>query len=216
MRLLLALLTLLASLQFTRGAVGVHDIGNIRPEGIHVLSAEAAETMGLGEGTFALISEFYYGGIKAVNLETGNVTQIVNSTSFGERGTIGLWYEDGMILAASGGAFVGENATAGLLVFDAVNGELLAECLPEVEGKFINDVTVINGLAYATDSFQNSIMVLELESAAKGECIVSAIETPAEIFLSDDIWSANGKWTHPSYICARIRAWLIAFGSSVC
>jgi hypothetical protein len=161
-----------------------------------VLPEGAADTIGLeGEGTFALVSEFYYGGIKAVNLDTGDVTQIVNSTAFGERGTIGLWYDDGLILACSGGDFVGPNNTAALNVFDAVSGELLAECVPEVEGKFMNDVTVINGLAYATDSFQNSIMVLELESVKAGTCVVDSIETPEEIFLSEgeDVWSANGK-----------------------
>lgn len=90
---------------------------------------------------------------------------------------------------------MGPNNTAALNVFDAVSGDLIVECLPEDEGGFLNDVTVINGLAYATDSFKNSIMVLELDSAKEGECSVSAIETPEEIFLSEDqdVWSANGE-----------------------
>lgn len=192
---LLSLAIVAAVLCPSDGAVGVYDIGNVRPEGIFVLPDGAVDTMGLeGEGIFALVSEFYYGGIKAVNLDTGDVTQIVNSTAFGERGTIGLWYDDGLILACAGGEFVGPNNTAALNVFDAVTGELLAECAPEVEGKFMNDVTVINGLAYATDSFQNHIMVLELESVkTSGSCVVDSIETPEEIFLSEDVWSANGK-----------------------
>jgi len=193
MKRLLALLSVTVSLHLADGAVGVYDIGNIRPEGIYVLPEGAAGTMGLGDGTWALVSEFYYGGVKAVDLETGNITQIVSSAGFGERATIGLWYDDGIILACSGGEFVGPNITAAVNVFDAVSGELLAECVPEGGGIFMNDVTVINGLAYATDSFQNSVMVMELESAKAGECIVSAIETPEEIFLSNETWSTNGE-----------------------
>ena len=195
MYLLLALFFIIASsLQLIDGAPVVYDIGNIRPEGIHVLPDGAAETMGLASnGTFALVSEFYYGGIKALDLDTGNITQIVNSTSYGERGTIGLWFDSGVILACSGGAFVGPNNTAAINVFDAVSGELIVECLPEGNGTFLNDVTVINGTAYATDSFQNSIMVMDVEKAKAGECDVSAIETPADIFLSETQWSANGE-----------------------
>lgn len=125
------------------------------------------------------------------------MTQIVNSaTSFGERGTIGLWYYDGVILAASGGEFVGENNEPALFVFDAATGQQLAKCLPQDGAGFLNDVTVINGIAYVTDSLRNSIMTLDVEAAKSGECISDFIETPADIFLSDDIeiiWSANGE-----------------------
>lgn len=66
---LLSLAIIVALLHPSDGAVGVYDIGNNRPEGIHVLPDGAADAMGLeGEGAFALVSEFYYGGIKAVNL----------------------------------------------------------------------------------------------------------------------------------------------------
>lgn len=196
----LVLFIVLSCIHLTEGAVGVYDVGNKRPEGIHILPEGAAEIFGLENGTFALVSEFYYGGIKAVNLETGDMTQIVNSTGFGERGTIGLWYDSDneVILAASGGAEVGENNTAAVNVFDASTGELIVECTPEGgDGGFINAVTVIDGLAYATDSFQNSIMVLDVEKAKAQECDVSGIETPAEIFLNDTAWGANGEYLLP-------------------
>jgi len=194
MRLFVTVLALAACLTLTDAAVGIYDIGNIRPEGIHVLPDGAAELMGLGEGDFAIVSELFYGGIKAVNLNTGEVTQIVDSVGFRERSTVGLWYDDGVILAAGGGPnTLSEESAAVVHVFDAVTGEILINCVPDGGGVFFNDVTVIDGTAYATDSFQNRIMTLDVESAKNGVCVLSSIETPAEVFLSDDEFSANGE-----------------------
>jgi hypothetical protein len=78
--------------------VGVFDIGNIRPEGIHILPEGVPETLGLGsEGTFALVSQMLYGGVIAVNVDTGETTSVVENLGFFERAAVGLWYANGYV-----------------------------------------------------------------------------------------------------------------------
>ena len=190
MRLVAAALTVVAC-RHVSAQDTVFDIGNIRPEGIHVVDDGA--DVGLEAGVaHALVSEFYYGGIKAVNLESGNVTQIVDSQSFGQAGTVGLWYDSGVILAAGGGAFVGESVEAALHVFDAITGEEIVTCVPQDGGTFMNDVTVLDGTAYVTDSFSNRIMTVDMELVKNGVCDVSFVETDASVFMIPEVLAANG------------------------
>ena len=70
-------------------AEGVWDLGNVRPEGIHILPEGALD---LGEGTFALVTELLYGGVVAVNVDTGEITRVVNQTSFLTRAAVGIWF----------------------------------------------------------------------------------------------------------------------------
>jgi len=71
----------------------------------------------------------------------------------------------------------------GLYFFDAITGDQLALCSPEGDVGFPNDVTVIDGKAYVTDSTVNSLMVVDVAAAVdNGECNVSSIELPVDIF----------------------------------
>ena len=68
------------------------DLGNIRPEGIAT-----------GPGSLIYTSELIYGGIKSVDVVTGEVKQVVESFGAFQRAAVGLWYQDGVIFAAGGG-----------------------------------------------------------------------------------------------------------------
>jgi len=158
------------------------NIGNKRPEGIHMIPRGEETSIGLAEGVWALVGELAYGGIKAVNVETGDIVQLVDSTGFSSRAIVGLWYYNGAIFAAGGGTAFGLEPM--LHVFSGATGDLIASCSPEVPGGVINDVTVSGTTAYATDSFRNSLMVLDADAALSGDCAVSSIPLPAELFQS--------------------------------
>ena len=66
-------------------------------------------------------------------------------------------------------------------------GKELAKCSPpDGEGfKFLNAVTVVEDYAYVTDWELNKLMVVDVEAALDGDCVVDFIETPAEYFLAD-------------------------------
>jgi sugar lactone lactonase YvrE len=147
------------------------DLGNRRPEGI----ASAAEA------PYVYTSELFFGGIKKVNLETGEFEQIVEPYGYFARGAVGLKYYKGAIFAAGAGPQLG---VPGLLyVYDSETGEEIAACAPPGISLFINDLVVYKGKVYVTDSGVNTIFVVDADAALKGECIVSSIELPEELFL---------------------------------
>ena len=77
-------------------------------------------------------------------------------------------------------------------VFNATTGDEITKC--SLEGSvFMNDVTVHNGKAYATDSLVNRITEIDVDSATTGECVMASIEIPAEIFAAGNGTKANGK-----------------------
>ena len=169
------------------------DIGTNRPEGIHFLPTGAAETIGLdSSGIWALVSEFYYGGIQAVNIKDGSKQQIVDSTAFGERATVGLWYDDGTIFACGGGTLLGDTYTASMYAFDAATGNLLATCNPDGAG-FVNDVTLIGDTAYVTDSLRSDLLVIDAPGMRNGECNYYWIPLTDPFPPASDDVTANGE-----------------------
>jgi hypothetical protein len=147
------------------------DLGNRRPEGI----ASAAEA------PYVYTSEVFFGGIKKVNLETGEYKQIVEPYGYLARGAGGLKYYEGAIFAAGAGPQLG---IPGLLyVYDSETGEEIVACAPPGISLFLNDLIVYKGKVYVTDSSVNTIFVVDADAALKGECIVSSIELPEELFL---------------------------------
>jgi hypothetical protein len=106
-----------------------------------------------------------------------------------------------ILVAGAGPIFPEFNETIpSLHVYDAASGELRASCSrPDGDGPsvFINDVTAIDGTAYATDSFINSILTVDVEAALNvGDCETTSIELPEVPFLNQDNFQANG--THYS------------------
>ena len=107
-------------------------VGNRRPEAIAILPDGEAAKLGLGDGTYGLVSEYYFGGVIAVNLEDGSVSQLIPSTEFGERSMLGLAYKDGVIFAANGGPrFVHQNLPPAVYALNGATGETIVNCEPE-------------------------------------------------------------------------------------
>jgi hypothetical protein len=183
----------------------VFEIGNDRPEGIHILPDRAAEGIFPG-APVAIISRVVYGGVTAMNLATGETKSVVPSLGFYERNMWGLWYTDGAIFAAGGGPGVGVTAAA-LHVFDLASGDLIVSCAPADDhvASFLNDVTVLDGIAYLTDSEVNRIMTVDVAEALQGNCVVSSIETP-DYFIALEPghvdFRANGTW--PSGLLSQL------------
>ena len=160
------------------------DLGNKRPEGI---------TRGPDED-YMFVTEMLYGGIKAVNVVTGEIQQVVPSYGFLERGAYGVIYHEGALFVAGGG--IPDGTPVMMYVYDAATGEEIASCSPDGDGYYLlNDVAILGDYAYVTDSFYNKLMKVDVAAALEGNCVVSSIETPAEYFLADPIESgprANG------------------------
>ena len=79
----------------------IFSLGNQRPEGIHALPLEANAVMGLPEGDHhVLVSDLSWGSIQTVNVETGELTEIVESLGPGIRAALGMWYDSGAILVS--------------------------------------------------------------------------------------------------------------------
>jgi hypothetical protein len=151
-------------------------LGNVRPEGILAVYDD-----------YMLTSEFGYGGIKKVNILTGEISQVVPSYGFTKRGSLGLEYYEGHVFVAGGGF------DPKLFVYQVENGTQVAACAPESETSFLNDVAIVGNYAYVTNSINNTIMVVDVAKALLGVCDVLSIETPAELFQSQDgEFLANG------------------------
>ena len=49
---------------------------------------------------------------------------------------------------------------------------------------FLVDVTIVGNYAYVTDSMVNAIMVVDVQAALDGNCVVSSIPTDPNLFQS--------------------------------
>lgn len=85
------------------------------------------------------------------------------------------------------------DAEASIYVYNISTGEEIVQCFPQGPTVFMNDVTIVDGKAYATDSLFNSIMVLDVAAALTGECVVDAIELPDSFASVNGSFGANGK-----------------------
>lgn len=151
-------------------AIELIDIGGDRPEGI----TEAADPF-----TY-YVSELEVGGIKLVNTLTGSIEQLVPSFPPRTRGSTGLWFDKdtNLVLAAGGGP--GFPSTT-LSAYSAVDGAEVAVCVPPPEdfprASLLNDVTVLNGKVYVTESFRtNQLYVLDLAELSQGNCVSSTLD----------------------------------------
>lgn len=157
-------------------------LGNKRPEGL---------TRGPGNTIF--VSEMLFGGIKEVNVITGEIKQVVPSFGFKERGAHGIIESGGKLFVAGGGG--SDGTPPKFYVYDAVTGAEIAACDPEGDASLLNDIAIVGDYAYLTDSFYNKLMVVNIPKALEGICDVFSIRTPEEYFLADDASDtrANGK-----------------------
>jgi hypothetical protein len=166
------------------------NLGNKRLEGIAA-----------GPGASMFTTELFFGGVKKVDVVTGVIEQVVPSFGYFERAAVGISYYQGALFVAGAGPFIGVGAS--LYVYDAETGTEIAACTPDFAAVLLNDVTVLNGKAYLTDSFVNKIMVVDADAALNGECIVESIDLP-EFFISDDSIRTNGMFGYDACVCVYL------------
>ena len=163
----------------------VISLGNIRPEGITT-----------GEGSNVYVTNILYGGVRKVDVMTNETTEIVPNVGYFERVVLGLQYDDGYLFVCGSGPAFGANESI-VYVFDAENGEEVAACTSiDTPGQLWNDITILDGTGYITDSRLSVLYTLDVEAAKDGECVVGTIDLPEQFFLSvDSANMANGTST---------------------
>lgn len=187
----------------TTKSTKVVDIGTRRPEGVAAVPASDAAIFGLGDGTILIRGEISSAGIQAVNVDTGDSKQIVNSTdAVYDSMLMAVHYHRGMIWAAGGGPqFSAATAIPEVRLYDPQTGALKLNCTPNAEApatNFMNDMAFVDGKVYVTNSFRNSIMILDEEAALNGQCVVDSIDTPIDLFPPTE-FGANGKCRRQLY-----------------
>lgn len=168
-------------------------LGNVRPEGITE-----------GPGSTLYVGRLLFGGVVAIDVETGTVDQVVPDAD--GRGAAGMTYYKGTILVAGGG---GNNGVSpAFYAYDAKTGADQAVC-PLGDGNgFINDVVVEEGKAYITDTLSATLYVADAEAAMAGECKVTTLALPEEYFGTEEgVSKANGIVAYGSgFIIASVGA----------
>lgn len=159
-------------------------LGNKRPEGIT-----------RGPDNYMYVTEMLFGGVKKVNVLTGEVEQVVPSYGFRERGAYGIVQYENALFVAGGG--VSDGTPLMVYVYDAEKGKEIAACAPEGDDWYLlNGIAILGDYVFVTDSFCNKLLVMDIAAALKGTCNVFSIRTPSEYFLADPPESfprANGE-----------------------
>ena len=172
----------------------VYDLGNIRPEGIRVLSRTEADVLNLGDGSFALVSELLFGGVKAVNLETGEITQVLPSAEFEDRIGSAVAFASGYILLLGSGNL--DDGKETLRIFDGALGILVATCIIEESGSFLIDVETVGTTAYISDAKKNILWSVDLTQVSFDVCNMVAEVVLPDAFLpaSTDDFGGGGAF----------------------
>jgi len=170
--------------------VVVHDIGNIRPEGIHALSATDALELGLEEkSSYVLVTEIMNGGVNLFDTETLEYTNIIPSAGFQVRSGLGVYYAFGHIIVCSLGPLIPGNPFEIYIYDPAKPDEPIATCTdPDVEAGSFNDLDIVGESAYVTDSAYNRLWSFNVPAAieAKGCDDLSFVTLDEEVFNGND------------------------------
>ena len=166
-------------------------LGSKRPEGTHALSAADVSALGLDAGNYMLVSEAFFGGAKLVNVDTYEVSNLIESGPFGARGGIGINYDSASqtVVSCGGGPVIG--TVAAIHLGDATTGQHVKSCtLPDgTTPGFLNDLEVIDGIAYITDSGFPRLWSLDIAAALDDENCTLTMEAG----LDPDIFSATAE-----------------------
>jgi len=146
------------------------------------------------------VSQILSGRVLEVDVLTGETTEVVGEQSGGQQAW-GLEYyvmdDVGYLVVAGGGPSYG-TGSAEAYMYNAETGELIVTCQPISSnvtglGAFINDVTIVDDVAFLTDSFNDHLMVMSLPEARNGNCEISEIPLPNSFVPSSSAdWGANG------------------------
>lgn len=158
-------------------------IGNLRPESITT-----------GDGSDLYFTNIFYGGVRKLDLSSNEITEVVPNVGFFERVSLGIKYDEGYLFVCGSGPAFGANQTI-VYVYDEESGEEVAACTSvDQPGQLWNDIAIMDGTGYITDSRLNFLYTLDIEAAKNGECEIGTIELPPQFFLSEtNINLANGK-----------------------
>jgi len=161
----------------------VYDLGNVRPEGIEILPQTVGQTLGLGDGAIALVTQLYWGGIDAVNLVTGESKKFLESpkADFGNPSAAGIKFHNGAIWVAGG--MDGDARVYG------IDGTEIAKCDFGLGG-FVNDMAFIGDIVYFTNSFVSSLTTLNVSAALAGNCETGTF--PVQGFEMTNNFNLNG------------------------
>jgi hypothetical protein len=159
---------------FRNAIVDSYGIGNKRLYGV---------TVGMEDDLY--ISELYFGGIYKLNMTSGMVDHLVPSFDFFQRPSAGLAYSRNTLFVAGLGPAFGVDAA--IHVYNAESGDQMVSCEPPFSTGQILDITIVGDTAYATDSFLNQLIAMNVDDAIHGICNITSIFLPFNSFLSDDV-----------------------------
>lgn len=152
-------------------------LGVFEPGGVVV-----GQDIALGQ---IFVSNLFFGGIRVVDVLTGEIRVLVANDIFLERLAYGMeYYEPSNALFVSGSEKIGEFYVGEIRVYDVTTGELLSNCKDDTS--FPTDVAFVHGVAYATNSAENSILKLDIGSALSGECTFEKIQLPSNFVPCED------------------------------
>ena len=154
-----------------------------------------------GPGSTVFVSQILSGKVLSIDVTTGETTEVIGEQSEEGRQAWGLWYHElddqGYLWVAGGGPNFG-NGQPQVYLYHVETGNSIVACSPPSvnetgHGVFINDVAVLDGTAYVTDSFSARIMAVDVLEAMEGNCNVTEIFLPNEFIPqhSED-WGTNG------------------------
>merc|ERR1712176_663926 len=125
-----------------------------------------------GSGKFVLVTEFFYGGVRLVDVEEQTFEYIVpTSEVFTEKGGVGLTVSNGHIFVAGAGPTVG--LPFEIYVYNP-QGELVTTCVsPDVTPGLFNDFAVVGDVAYVTDSDLPRLWNFNIPDAISGNCVLN-------------------------------------------
>ena len=139
-------------------------------------------------GLTAQGDEFYvanqlFGGIRAVDVGTGEVGVLTPNTDFLNRLVFGL-DSNATTLYAAGSDLVDGEYQGRIFAFNSETGEELAAC-GGVPDFYPTDVAVQGDSVYATNSLGSNLIKLDAVAASRGECMIEFIDLPPEGFGAD-------------------------------
>jgi WD40 repeat protein len=147
---------------------------------------------GIAEGQI-FVSNLFFGGVRVVDTETGEIRVLVGNDIYMQRLAYGMeYYEPSNALFVSGAEHnLSENKYVGeIRIYDVSSGDLLSTCTDE--SSFPTDVAFVGDYAYATNSANNTILRLDIESALSGCCTFEIIPLPESFAPCDD--SVDGEF----------------------
>lgn len=138
----------------------------------------------VGAGFFQdqlFISNLLFGGVLVVDVITGDRRVLLGNLLSTGRTAFGLACDkesNHLFVAGS------ESGQGAIFVVDIMTGGQVATC--EAPNFYPTDVAIMGNSAYATNSLEASVVVLDIAAAVEGRCEVEVLDLPAEVAPPED------------------------------